>query len=475
MEVTPIGWILIPLGIGLSVFASDRLYACTVFFLPFSATAIVNIGSGDSASGVQATIFFGVLWMARELPIFLSARDSPIGQNLRQPANHLRWFVLIAMLSLIMPLWINGRVYIDDPEFSNGLSNSEPLLLGFRNITQIAYLVYGVLLAILVAFRNSELRELIRSIRIFLISAIVVSIWGVMQFACSLLNLTYPAYIFNTSATGSALGYLESLEDIGITRVSSVATEPSIFAGCMLVALVFALFAVSRKQPVISRGWDRFAVAVIFGALLVSTSTIAYVGLALVFVLYLFSLLYLRTMRRKHVIALLMLAGLVALTVVLFSPAQDIVSSLILGKGGSYSGIGRAYSIALAAQYFLQYPILGLGWGSVTSHDLVFKLLSNTGLLGFSAFFFFLVSLLRRLWRSSRSISIVNPEWRWWSTCLLGSCLIMVFTNLTTGFDFVYEHLWFLLGLAMSVPILNPALSLKRPPPDLHGQEATAT
>lgn len=446
-----------------------------VFFLPFSATAVVNIGSADSASGVQATIFFGALWMAREFPRFLDAKDSRIRQNLGVPTNQLRWFVLVALVSLIMPIWINGRVYIDDAEFANGFANSEPLVFRLRNITQIVYLVYGVLLAILVAFRNSELPELVRSIRIFLISAIFVSVWGFVQFFCSLLNLSYPAYIFNTSATGSALGYLEQLEDIGVARVSSVATEPSIFAACMLIALVFALFAVVRKQPLISKWWDRSALVVIFAALLVSTSTIAYLGLAVVFLIYLPCLVYLKILRRKNILVLLMLFGLLGFTLALFSPVRDIVTSLVLGKGETYSGIGRAYSIALAAQYFLQYPILGLGWGSVTSHDLVFKLLSNTGVLGFSAFSFFLVTLFRRLWRGSRIVGIRNPEWRWWSTCLLTAYLVVIFTNLTTGFEFVFEYLWFLLGLAMAVPFLSSALNFRHRPPDLHGQEVAAT
>ena len=360
------------------------------------------------------------------------------------------------------------------PEFANGLT-TEPLVFKLRNITQIVYLVYGVLLAILVSYKNSELQELVRSIRIFLIFAIFVSIWGFLQFFCSLLNITYPAYIFNTSATGSALGYLETLDDIGITRVSSVAVEPSIFAACMLIALVFALFAVVRNQPLISKWWDRFAVAIIFGALVISTSTIAYLGLLVVFVIYLCSLVYMRILRGRQVIVLLLLAGFLVLAIALFSPAQDMIYSLIVGKGESYSGIGRAYSVALAAQYFLQYPVLGLGWGSVTSHDLIFKLLSNTGILGFSVFSYFMISLLRRLWRGSKTVGISNPEWRWWSRCLLAACLVMVFTNITTGFDFVFEHFWFLLGLAMSVPSLNSALSLKHPPPELHGQEAVAT
>jgi hypothetical protein len=463
-----------PLGIALCLFAPDRLYALLVFFLPFSATAVVNIGSGDSASGVQAPIFLGALWMAREFPRFLAAKDSPVRLNLRVSTKQLLWFVLVALLSLIMPIWINGSVYIDNTELSNGIS-TEPLVFTMRNVTQIIYLAFGVLLAILVSFKNSGVGELIRSIRIFLISAIFVSIWGFLQFFCSLADLTYPAYIFNTSATGSASGYTETLEDIGIARVSSVAVEPSIFAACMLVALVFALFAVVRKEPVISKRWDRFALGIILGALIISTSTIAYLGLAVGFVICLSSLSYLKILRRDHVIVLLLLAGLFGLAIALFPPAQNILSSMILGKGESYSGIGRAYSVALAAQYFFQYPILGLGWGSVTSHDLVFKLLSNTGLLGFWTFSVFLVSLLRKLWRGSKIGGGADLEWRWWSNCLLAACLIMVFTNITTGFDFVFQHLWFLLGLAMSVPLLDSALSLKRRPPDLHSQEAVVT
>jgi O-antigen ligase len=196
------------------------------------------------------------------------------------------------------------------------------------------------------------------------------------------------------------------------------------------------------------------------------------VGLVLVFVIYLLALLYLKVLRPKRVITFLVLGGVLGIVVVLFSPARDIIASLVLGKGESYSGIARAYTIALAAQYFLQYPILGLGWGSVTSHDLIFKLLSNTGIIGFWAFSVFLISLFRRLWRGATTVGNGNPEWRWWSICLLTAYLVLVFTNVATGFGFVYEHLWFLLGLAMSVPLLNSVMSLKRPPPDVLDHEA---
>jgi O-antigen ligase len=445
-----------------------------VFFLPFSATAVVNIGSADASSGVQASIFFGALWMVRELPKFRHSSGSPFRENLRIPTRQLKLFASVVLLSLIMPLWINGRVYIEDPEFAN--PNSGPLQFTSKQITQTLYLFYGLLLSVLVAFRNSEAREFLRSIRIFLISAIFVSAWGFLQFLCYSLGFSYPAYIFNTSTTESAMGYLQELEDMGLKRISSVATEPSIFAACMLLALVFALFAVIRQQPLISKMWDRFAVGIIVGVLLVSTSTSAYIGLAAVFILYLLGLFQLKVLRGKHIVVFLSSAALLALVYLWSSSAQDLVGSMIVGKGESYSGIARLYSVVLAAGYFLQYPILGLGWGSVTSHDLVFKLLSNTGILGFLTFFLFLASLLKRLWRTAGTGKSDDPERTWQVVCSLTAFLILMFTNITTDFVFVYGHLWFVLGLAMSASALCSAESrAEQPPLDLQGNEAIIT
>jgi O-antigen ligase len=440
-----------------------------VFFLPFSATAVLNVGSTDAASGVQATIFFGTLWMARELPRMYRASDSSFKENLRAPGYQLGIFVIIVLLSLTMPLWSNGRIYIEDPDMFD--PNPGPLQFTFRHITQTLYLVYGVSLSILVAYRNSELGEFIRSVRTFLISAIFVSIWGFFQLFCYFINIPYPSYIFNTGTAGSALGYLQELEDIGMKRISSVATEPSLFASCMLVALGFALFAVISKQPLISKMWDQFAVGIILGGLLFSTSSTAYVGLVVIFVLYLFALLYLRILTTRHIVFVLIFAILLGLVGAFSSTAQDLVASMVVGKSGTTSGIGRLYSVVLAAQYFIQYPVLGLGWGSVTSNDLIFKLLSNTGVLGFSAFSFFIISLVRRLWRERNAVEVGSPERSWWSACLLTAVLILIFTNLTTGFEFVYEHLWFVFGLAMAVPMLGSVVSFPQPSPDLGGRD----
>lgn len=462
MEVTPIGWILVPLALGLYFFRPSRLYSLMVFFLPFSATAVLNIGSGASASGVQASMLFGSLWMAKELRPLWRRSITDNETNLQRPARRLLLFLLVVAMSLVMPLVINGRVIVESPELAN--PEATPLQLTVRHITQTVYVLYGVLLAICVAGYTLKVREVLRSIRIFVVSAIFVSLWGLFQFSCHWIGITYPAYIFNTSATESALGYLQELEAIGMTRISSVATEPSILAQFLLIAGVFVLFALISDQPLISRAWDRFALVNIGAVLLLSTSTIAYIGLAVAVFLYMVALWHWRILRRRHAVLLAMFVAFLWLVYSASTPAQDLVDSMLLGKGQSYSGVARMLSVLRAGEYFLQYPILGLGWGSVTSHDLVFKLLANTGILGLSAFSLFVFTLIARLWRCA-SVNEAQDLTHSLPVCLLVALLVLLFANLTTGFVYSYGHAWFLFGLAMSVPALYPPLKEQGPYP----------
>lgn len=460
MEVTPIGWILLPLGIVLYWASPRLLYVLTLFFLPFSATAVVNVGSADSASGLQASMFFGSLWILTELSSLFHCSQLPRFQPLRTPVRQLVLFVLVAGVSLIMPLWISGHVVIESSEL--GDSGSMPLQLSANHVSQLGYLVYGILLAILLAFRNSEAREFVRSIKIFLISATFVSLWGFLQFTCWALNVDYPSFIFNTSKTDSALGYTQQIRDIGWTRISSVATEPSMFAQCMLVAAVIALFTVISSQPLISKAWDRFILAIILGGLLLSTSTTAYLGLMLVALLYGAALVHLGILRSKFVIPLLLFLGALVVAGAFYSPVRDVYESMILGKSDSYSAVVRINSVLLARDYFLQFPVFGLGWGSVTSHDLVFKLLSNTGVVGFLVFVVFLITLMKRIWRIAKSERHRSANAIWWPGCFAAVLVTLVFTNIFGGFAFTYGHVWFVFGLAIAVTALSPVQESRR-------------
>lgn len=463
MELTSISAILIPLGILSFFFAPRLLYWCTVFFLPFSATAVVNFNRANGATGLQATMFFGALWMLREGAGALRKPSLWRSQQLQTSVRRLRFFMFAVVLSLIMPIYINGRLTVDCPDIA--CTDSGPLKFTFSHITQVLYLAYGAMLTVFIAVKNLDVRQFRRSIRIFLTSALLVSFWGFLQWYCYRVGVAYPAFIFNNNTSISAQGYVENLQDLGLTRISSVATEPSILAQYAIVALVFAIFAVVGERPVISRFWDRVTLAVSALLLLMTTSTTAYAGLAILLPVSFLGMWYLGRLGIFPVAII----GATVLTLYLAYTNSDIIQTIadkmIFSKSEDFSGIGRINSLFLGFTYFRMYPILGIGWGSSTSADIILKLLSNTGILGLFAFGWFLKTLFSQLWGS-----MLRPtppagasERTYWACCLLVASFMLVATSELSGFSFVYGHTWFVFGMALAVPILHEVDLKPRP------------
>ena len=455
MELTPIAGVLLPLGLYCFFFKPDFLYWLLIFSLPFSATAVANIGFMSSTSGLQATIWLGSLWLLRETPRVLNKTHVWKSEQMGASFRHLGLFLCVVVLSLAMPLWINGRLTVECQDLS--CNTTEALKFSVRHITQTMYLIFGILLAIFVTLRNSNPREFRKSIQVYLISGIFVSSWGLLQWYCYRVGATYPAFIFNNSQTESAMGYLQELGDLGVTRISSVATEPSMFAQSSLIALIFAIFAVFGGRVLISKFWDRVALVVVCGVLLLTTSSTAYVGLAVLVPTSLIGLWYLRRLNAKIVLAVGSAIFLLYFVYAHSQLSQDVIYEMIFSKGESYSAFGRLNSVLLAATYFWQYPVLGIGWGSASCYDLIFKLLSNVGIVGLFVFGLFLKGVFGRLWKSvtPRRPKGQISEDAYWACCLLAATFILMITNELTGFAYWYSHLWFVFGMALAVPILR--------------------
>ena len=422
-----------------------------VFFIPFSGTAIVNIGSADSASGVQPSIYFGCLWITSEFLRTPGGHRFRLSHNMRVPSYLLAAFTLVVLLSLVMPIWINGRLVIESAELQTG--GSAPLAFTGRHITQTFYLLYGIVLTIFVGVKNSDFQAFRESLRILFVSSIFASLWGFLQWFCYAFEIPYPSSVFNTSATPGAQGYMTAFAELGLRRISSVSTEPSIFAQYMLVAVVFMSFTVLARQVVISEFWDRVSLCLGVSVLLLTTSLTAYLGLATLIVFSVIGLWYSRILAGRHVTLLAGFTLGVYLLYVTSPVVQEFVATQLLSKPETYSGLERLGSVLLARDYFLRYPVLGVGWGSVTSHDLIFKLLSNTGILGLLSFSVFIAWLLyqlcRTLARRSRSVS----DFRVYAVlCSLVATIILLILNILTGFAFVYGYFWFVLGVALAAP-----------------------
>lgn len=453
--MTPHAFLLVPLGLALLIFSREWLYRLFIASTLFSGTAVFNVGGGDNASGVQVWMFFGGLWLLRDLGSRLARGNVSFCRPLLVSAAWLAFFLLIVTMSLVMPSYINGHLQIESPLLTD--ATRTPLFFSSRNITSWLYIVFGSLVAVSVAQENRTIEKLEETARVYLISGVFVALWGFVQLGCGFVNVTYPAALFNNSASPAAAGgFATALPDIAFKRMSSVSLEPSILSQVLLTVIPLTIPAVLGCGYLFSRRFDRACFLLLAAALIATTSSSAYIG---VLVLILATAGLAVRMRIKDGRAMLKMAGWVgigipACFVLLYESVpifRTIMDFALFSKATSYSALERLKTVQDAWGYFLQYPVLGVGWGSVTSHDLVFKLLANIGLLGLFSFAALVLSISSELFRSVRSrrddVALTQMVW-------LLSFTMLLFMNAISEFSFVLGHMWLILGIAMGCATL---------------------
>ena len=348
-----------------------------------------------------------------------------------------------------MPVYINGSLAITSPYLGDG--TQMPLHLTSHNFTQLLYLIFGVTIAICVAHSNLREPERHDTERVFLFSALFISVWGLFQFFCNLTGIPYPDYIFNNSGSGAAKGFLQTL-DIGINRLTSAALEPSVLAISLISVLPLTLPAWLRKGSVFSIRVDRRSSALFVVILILCTSSTAYLGLFILAVLVWFLLLRTHTMSMGKATRSVVIVGASALsvgaiTLASIPIARNVVSAVLLDKSSSASAFERAMTIGLAFGYFQKYPILGIGWGSATSHDLIVYLLANAGILGAFALLGAVTVVLRANWRGLDAL--IAPESLSRAVWYL-SFAVFFFISLFVEFPLALGNFWLVLGMAIS-------------------------
>jgi hypothetical protein len=448
--MTPLGYILLPVGFTGLLLSPKWLYRLFVFWTLFSASSVTNFGESDSGSALQVWMFFAFLWLLRLFLERVSTLSFAIDRRVLRPCLWLIGFMAVAGVSLVMPAYIDGRLTIASPIL--GENTETPLYLTSHNVTQLLYLIFGGLIAICVAHANLSDEKRHETEKIIMLSAIFISIWGLFQFFCNVTGIPYPDFIFNNSGSASGKGFLQTLDN-GISRISSTAVEPSVLAQSLITLLPLTLPAWLRKGSVLSRHIDRLASVLFLLLLMLCTSSTAYVGVFILGALLIPLLLRIRAISKGKAILLtataaMATAGLLAAAVLSVPIVGEMVNSAILSKSSSGSGIERAMTIALAYGYFLQYPILGIGWGSATSHDLIIKLLSNVGILGTLTFLGAMFSVMRADWRALDSLRIPSSLSRSAWFLSLG---VFIVTSILIEFPLVFGNFWLVLGMAIAI------------------------
>lgn len=443
MEITGIGIGIIILSL-FGLFNRNFLYYLNIFFIPFSATAIFNIGKGDNASAIQAYMYLAVLNI-----IFMVQKNfkniNKINVNEWRIIKFLMLFIIAAIISLISLNFIEGKFTGNQ---TGTLYMFSRIYFSSKNVTQLLYLILGFLFSLVVYNHAKQSpKNFIITLRVYVFSLVFVTLWAWMELYCYTTGMEYPKEIFNTNANKSAQG-IGAILDGGIRRVSSVAVEASVLAQVFLIIMPFLFFDYFSKSKVLFKSQrDLILFGLFFTSIFLTASSSGFLSLIILFI----SMGYFFLREKSSQTRFIWFSAIIFISVctifALYYSFKNVFDAAIFDKGSSMSALERSLSIKSAYKNFTQYPIFGVGWGSVTSFDLIVRLLSNTGLLG-TLFFVIFVYKVMRAPRSKTFGSNQNLANKFIIPSVLSAFIAILFNNAISGFTFIFGHIWFVFGLS---------------------------
>ncbi|WP_181705387.1 hypothetical protein [Chthonobacter rhizosphaerae] len=360
------------------------LVAGLMISLAFGSTALLLFGSLGGSSPLVFTVFAAALVLAvagrrkiwRELgALFASA---PV-----------MWLLLFLMAyavagAVLFPRLFAGKVIVFVRQTGgNGIVESG-LAPVSGNITQAGYFLLGgsVALAIAVLVFHADRVDQVR--RAFLAWCAVHTGMGVLDLAGKLAG--FGDVLLPIRTANYAL--LTDISEASFARIVGGYPEASGFAGMSLAAVAF-LFADWRRTG------SRFALVLmltLLALLLMSTSSTAYVGLAILGVPILMSatgaLLSGRGARSDvAVLASVMVMGAVLLSSVIadsryLASFLNLLDATVVNKSQSISGQERLYWNIKSFEAFVDTSFLGIGIGSSRASSWPVAVLSQLGLVG---------------------------------------------------------------------------------------------
>jgi O-antigen ligase len=355
-------------------------------------------------------------------------------------------FVGVCAISLIMPFVIDGKLQVMS-KATIGVP-LEPLRFKSSNVTNTVAVLYGVCFATFIAQWNLDPKCFFKTLRVYIASGVFICIWGMMQFVLYLFHVPYPVSIFNNAASPYAVNDTAYLDTINIPRVSSVALEPSILATVLVAMLPILVIAIFGGKRIFGKYADRAALFLLCVTLLVTTSATGFVSVAGLLVFLGYTLYKYKRLSFIPIATLLIVALLLVFAYVAVPGMNGAAQEVLFNKANSWSALVRSTVIMTNLQYFTQYPLLGLGWGSAPAHDLTMGILANCGLLGLASFLLFIGYTMNKLRNNViESFNSCQPfnHSHILLISLLITCLAYMITGLPGGPSF-----WLLVGLAVS-------------------------
>ena len=373
--------------IGAAMVLIARLFGATMITVliasfAFGATAVVSVPALGGASPLLFAIL-GVIFLLSVVMRQSFLRD--LGTIFRnQP---LAWLVMLLAIYAICGAMFLLRIFSGQTTAFipvKGVITEVPLLSVPGNITQSLYFLLSCL-----CYFGTSIVLLDRQNFIAIRNGFMA--WAILQVAMGFADLAG-----KTSGAGDVLApirtasysLLTSVEEAGFWRIAGAYSEASSFGGSTLclLAFTFTYWRITQNRFVL------FLSMSLLVLLVLSTSSTAYVGGALLSLLLLISIsqsaLHNRLSKQDLVLVLLVAAGLLAVMAIYLvnekslDPYWRLFDTMVLNKATTASGQERAYWNHQSLQSFYDTAGLGIGLGSSRASSWIVAVISQLGIIG---------------------------------------------------------------------------------------------
>jgi hypothetical protein len=460
-------WMAIGLALAAAVIAGPRSWAIaiTVFVLPLSGTAVMMLGIDPILLPLPVATAFA--WRVAFSLLVPQNRERFIAV-LKQDGPILALLVLCWVSALFFPRLFEGQTYI-----LNQQSEIVPLGPHAASFVQLAYLTLAVLVYV-------GLRYLITTEGL---KALVVGVLAQAAFIGGIAGLQALAGLAGMPVDVTWIVNNEGYRLLGAGdgaggwfRISSVFPEASVYGHWAAGALAFCYGLYINR---ILRWTSAAIAAVAAGAMLISTSSTAYVGLLGVAGLATIYALIDPSQRRRERGLLIVFLGAVSAgiaAIFIFSAESGflydfrmMIEDATLRKQYSDSGIERGMWNQMAIQAGVDTMFLGAGYGVVRGSALFSVMFGSIGLIGVSLFVLFILPLLGPALRSPRTTADAI------STAGAFAVLASILTMAVSGSEFGLAHMIWVYAAAASAPRLVSIMQPAAPaPPIAPTADATA-
>lgn len=422
--------------------------------------------------GISLTIFknpfFGILFIAFLLPFERIGSFEIAGITVRA-SQIFSILVLIAwiLIFLIKKKDFDAKNPLLFPIFLY-LGSSLISLINAQNITRgiivLFFTIFTIVISIVIPNLIKNKENLEKIIKIILLSATIVSIFGLYQFIGDVIGLP-------DEITGLREHYTKKV--FGFPRIHSVSTEPLYFANYLLIPISLLLsFLLSKKNK-------KLPFNIIITVFILALTTLCFIltlsrggYLALAFLFFLFGIFFIRsilTPKKILIISSILVTAIISAYGFLLFTDREKNIEIFLNQATTYTdGAGveeRLTTYEDAFSMIKEYPIIGggignfgayasrnpnsepkNGWAIVNNEFL--EIWAEQGLLGL---IIFLVLIFIIFIRSIKALTYRdNPYFK---TILVGLlfAFLAILVQYQTFSTLYILHVWFLIGLIVAV------------------------